>query len=436
MLFVVLTDQKIMRTICVALILTLFTSCLNDATEIGSDFFNDGALDLAMIDSSTVRLSTVQFESLSTNNKSRVLLGSHVDDRLGRISASTFFQPGLASVVSFKGKKYEYSHATLVFYPDEYSYYDTTQTLKVSAYRVTEAIELDENGALYNIDTFGIEAHPLGSISILARPHRTDSLEIPLEQSFGQELFDKAMASHDDLESNAQFIKYIKGFAVIPDTTVSGPIVGFSATPELRLYYTDKSVLPATLTYVSFKANSGYAFTSFTSDRQETQLANLSDSQKRLDARLTDGESYVQGGCGLALRIDLPYLRTLNQNENFYVTSAILEFYPVRNSYDAPTLITDALTGYEVNSRNSVYSENTYTAVLARDSDLERNTHYQLDVTAFVKTQMALEVFNENALLFLPYGNDYSVSAERIYFSQHNSEYNTRLKIYYATINQ
>jgi Domain of unknown function (DUF4270) len=412
------------------------SSCLNDATSIGSDFFNDGALDVAMIDSATVRLSTVQFEYLTTNGSSRVLLGSHVDEKLGRISATTYFQPGLSTALSYKGKQYVYSHATLTFFPDGYSYYDTTKVLKVTAHRLTEAIAPDPTGALYNSDTFKMEQEPLGSLSVLLKPNRTDSLEIPLASSFGEALFDKAMASDDDLESNAAFIKYVRGFAVIPDTTVSGPIVGFGSTPELRLYYIDKSVVPAVTRYASIKGNSGYSFTSFQANRAGTTLAILPDADERLDARLTSGEAYVQGGTGLGLRIDLPYLRSLKQNENFYVTSAILEFYPIRKSYDSPTPISDLLTGYEVNSRNVITSEAVHATQLYRDNDLERSTHYSLDVTEFVKAQMATEDFNENALLFIPYGDDYKAGAERIYFSQHTTEYNTRLKIYYATINQ
>ncbi|RAW00008.1 DUF4270 family protein [Pseudochryseolinea flava] len=425
-----------MRKICVVLVFALLSSCMNDASEIGADFFNEGALDVAMIDSATVKLSTIQFEALATNSASRMLLGSHVDEKLGRISATVFFQAGITSDINFKDEPYAFSHAALVFYYDGYSYYDTTQTITLNAFQVAEPITLDDNGIIKNSDRFDVDETRLGSLTLIPKPHRSDSLEIPIASWFGNTLFQKAMIGDEDLQTNADFIKYLHGICVMPDTTQSGPILGFTASPELRLYYYDKSVTPSQLSYIAFKANSTYSFTSIQSDRTNTLLTNLPDERGRLDASLTADQSYIQSGSGLALRVDMPYLRTLAQNENFFVTTAILEVFPVRKSFDEQTNIPGTLFAYPINKRNEITSDVYYTSTLRRDTDLGRNTYYQVDVTQYVKTQIALAEFNENALLFIPSGDDYNVGVNRIYFSNPNSEYNTRLKIYYATINR
>lgn len=424
-----------MRRICVVFITILLISCVDDASEIGADFFNDGALDIAMIDSVTVSLSTVQLEPLATNNASRVVLGSHLDEKLGRISAITFFQGVLNGEVNFKEEPYEYSHATLVLYYDGYSYYDTTQVLKLNAFRVTENIVRDDDNALNNNDRFSIDDVLLGNVTVLPKPHQSDSLEIPLADWFGEELFNKARHGDEDLQTNVEFLKYLKGLCIMPDTISSGPLIGFT-NPELRLYYTDKGPVPSVLRYVSIKANSGYAFTNFNCNRENTALVDLPDEKGRLSAALTGGEAYVQGGGGLAARVDLPYLRSLTQHENFFVTTAILELFVTRKSYDAQKDIPAALLAYPVDKRNALISNGAYTCNLEKDTDLERNTHYEIDVTDFVKMQMSIASFNENALLLIPSGDDYTAGVGRIYFATPNSEYYTRLKIYYATINR
>ena len=118
------------------------------------------------------------------------------------------------------------------------------------------------------------------------------------------------------------------------------------------------------------------------------------------------------------------------------MTTAILELFVTRKSYDGQKDIPPTLFAYPVDKKNTLISNGGYTCNLEKDVDLERNTHYEIDITDFVKTQMSIEAFNENALLLLPSGDDYTAGGGRVYFANPNSEYYTRLKIYYATINR
>src|SRR6186713_298647 len=82
-------------------------SCDNESSRIGTDFFGDGRLDISSVDSSKVILSTIRFDSLVTSKATRVLLGSNLDDKLGRITASAYFQPGLGTnTQDLSGKNY------------------------------------------------------------------------------------------------------------------------------------------------------------------------------------------------------------------------------------------------------------------------------------------------------------------------------------------
>lgn len=423
-----------MRNIIFLVIASIFCSCSNEATTIGAGFFSEGSLDIAYIDSSTVKLSTIQIDDIISNTSSRVVVGTHDDISLGHITASAFFKVGLQAAVSLKDMNVEYGFASLVLKYDGYSYYDTTALLTLNAYRVSDNIKPDANGAIYNNDSFEVDPEVLGTVVFNPRPHRDDSIEIVLTESFGRTLFEKAVTAHKDLQSNEEFLNYIRGFALFPDSTVNASFVGFaSSSVELRLYYKNLFNVPSTTEHLSFPLTDLY-YSSHIHAQRPTYFDQLS-VDNMLPSSETGNKSYIEGGCGLALRVDLPYLRELRQNPNFYVTHADLEIYVEKKSFDPLTPLPVTLTVYPVTGKNALYTEIVYTADLVED-DLQRDTRYKLDVTTFIKAQMDLLSFNKNGLMFILPGSSFRSGVDRIYFAEHSSQYKTRLKIYYATINE
>jgi hypothetical protein len=414
----------------------MLLGCNDEPSEIGAAFFNSGSLDISVIDSSTVDLSTIQLEDLVTSNTGAVLLGSVHDVRLGRITASVFFQAGVSSSISLDASNVEFAHAAVHLEYNGYSYYDTANTMTLIAHRVVEDIDLADDGYLYQSNEFAYDSDPLGKISFKPRPNRDDTLDIPVKDELGESIFSKIIAGHEDIESNDEFIDYLNGFAIVPDSSESSAILGFnSSSLSFRIYYWDKSQVPSLLKHISFTANDSYYHTNIKVNRNATGLTDLS-SDKKISSIQTDAVSFIQSGAGLALRIDIPYLRDLRQLTNFYVTRAILEIYPVKQSYNAFTPLPEVLYGYPANKSNELYSSTAYTALLELDYDLSRDTRYELDVTDFVNEQMNLQEFNENGLVFIPDENQFKTTVDRVYFAEPDSEYQTRLKIYYATINE
>lgn len=406
-------------------------SCGVDSTNIGADFFHEGKLDISMVDSATVKLSTIQLDNV-TNGKDRIVVGSFDDERLGKIAGIGYVQLGISSDVTLPESDVEYESVELVMVADGYSFYDTTKAMTLSIHKVAEDIDPDISGDIYSDDSFAYEDESIGSYQFIPRPHRTSEIKIPLSDEFGMELFAKAQQSHNDLSSNDEFIEYLRGLVIIPDTTVSSSLLGIKSSVELRLNYTDRSVIPTVSRYVSFTANTSYSFTHFAVDREGTSLAGL-DGDERMAADETNDESYIQGGISLALRVDLPYLRNFKQHNNFYMTRAVLEFYPVRKSFDDMRPLPETLVCYKVDGSNELYDDDVYSSGLIRDYSLERDTYFVTDVTAFVKEQMDNISLNENALVFLT--TETKVNGNRLYIASPSSLYKTRLKIYYATIN-
>jgi hypothetical protein len=409
------------------------TSCNQNSSEIGSDFFNGGSLDYSTIDTATVRLSTILFEKLQTNNATRLLVGNHSDGRLGKIVATTFFQLGTPSSLQFPEENINYAYCAVTLKYDGYAYYDTAQTVTLRAHRVEEDIELEDEGALYNTSQFLYSADALGEVTFKPRPHKDDSLEIRLADAFGKELYAKALASDDVMQKSDEFLEYLKGIAIVSDNSDDGCILGFKSSPEIRIYYEDNNEVPAVLKYISLaRSSSGVYFNNISCDRSETNLILSSSSDRQL-ASTTDGESYIQSGAGLALRIDFPHLRDFAQHSNLFITQAILELYPVRKASNVHTPLPSQLIPYGVDGHNLILGQYETDAYLYEDVDLNRTTHYKLNVTDFVKSQITREALNEDAVVFLT--PEFSHGIDRIYMASPGYETQTRLRIFYITVN-
>ena len=123
----------------------IICSCETESPEIGSDFFTNGVIDFTYIDSSTVNLSTIQLDNIITSSTSRMLVGTHRDERLGQITATPYFQVTSTGDVNFEDQNIVYDHLSLVLPLDHYSYYDTLLPITLNVHRVTEDMTT-ENG--------------------------------------------------------------------------------------------------------------------------------------------------------------------------------------------------------------------------------------------------------------------------------------------------
>ena len=137
---------------------------------------------MVFLDTTTVKISTVLFDSLPTSGTDSVLVGHHADEMFGTITARFFFQVGLDSLDDYPDEdKADYQRISLVLPYGNYSYYDTTQIQTYYLYRVTEDMEYQDDRKLYNNDQFAYDTTKLiGSLSQYLRPHRNgDAVEMP-----------------------------------------------------------------------------------------------------------------------------------------------------------------------------------------------------------------------------------------------------------------
>jgi hypothetical protein len=425
--------MKVTQYLSLFIVITLLNSCIDAPSEIGSGFFSDGNLDVINIDTVTLEVSTVQFDSVPTSAPARFLVGSHNDTDLGKISSRSFYQVAPASVLALDEDFTSYTKAVLTLVYDGYSFYDTTVQVTYHVHRLTQEIELDES-YLYNNSSFAYDPAPLGSVTFTPRPNRSDTLEIPLSDDLGKEIIRLAHESAEEVSSAESFLEYFYGVVIIAEDSDDGPILGFSPNSEIRVYYMDKSQTPGEEKYISVSSDSYLKFNQIKADRSFTNLSALLPQRYHLSSTQTNKKAYLQSGAGLSIRVQMPYLREiLRENKNMIVSDAVLEFIPVSADEERNTPLPSSLLMTAVNFRNDSYGSFSNGATLIEDVYLERDTRYVVNVKDFVLQQLAIEEFNENALLFTLGDQDIQSTVNRLYIGDQKNDHQMKLKIYCLT---
>ena len=428
------------------LLLTGLSECTTSISEIGADFFtNKNTYDISYLDSMSLKVSTVLQDSLVTSNTKRLLVGYEQDEKLGTITSQGVFQLGINSSLTLDKNNTEYVALRLNLKKDGYSFYDTTKSQTISVYQLTQGLG-SYTGRYYNASKFSIDrsAPPLGSITFLPRPkHIADSLEIPLSDDMGRQLMTMAQTSDTRLATNLAFVRFFKGLALIPDTLTSRGFIGFQAPDpsrpsvipsEMRLYYKDRSTTPVTVKYIRFTIGSNAYFSHVRSWRNATQLNSLKKANQSVSSTVTDHEGYFQCGTGLAMRVEMPYLNTLRENDpSFLSTRAVLELRPIRSSYVTDPL-PPVLVMYIVDAQNNLLSGTPFPIRLVKDVEYGRNTVYQGDVTTFVNSQIPNIINTHIALLILLDDSQFRSTVNRLYLGDQHNTYGMKLRLFYLTL--
>ena len=331
----------------------------------------------------------------------------------------------------------DYSRLTLALSYDSYSYFDTTKTQSFSVHRITENIDTRYNAGAYTNSHVTYDASPLGTTSFVPYPHRADSLEIPLSDELGKQLYELSRSGAASVLNSADFLKMIRGLVVLPDTTTSAAILGFSTNPELRLYYIDKTSQPADEKYLSFSVTSSgnktRYFNAIKGNRKATRLASLLTRRTGIPSQLTDDEAYLQGGTALQIRLEIPYIKSiLRDDDKLIISSAILRFKPIHKTWLQNAILPTELSVYSVNAQNerlAAYGNPKF----YKDEVLDRDSYYELDIASFIKTQLAITENNNNALLIRLTDGEAS-SVNRLCIGDQANEDAMQFKLYVVAV--
>ena len=411
---------------------------------VGSDYLavNNKVI---LIDTLTVEMSTINFDSLVTSNKSRVLVGNYDDPLFGKVKSNSYFQLAsdsysLISSTDTEAANYVFDSISMILKYDNYYYGDTTKVQTFDIHRLTQKVKPNtDDDSFYNNSALSYSSESLGTISYKPRPLEKDSINIKMDAAFGEALFQKLKKREiTDFDS---FKEYLNGLVLIPTTTNSSSVIGFNLSSKVRLYYSkyqgdaeDSFIKDFTITDATKQ------FNAISLDKSGTLIQNLPASNSNLSSLLTNNQGYIQSGTGVACRIDFPNIKQLKYiSDNGAIVDAELILKPVNNSYSDNYPLSDSLQVYVADKLNRISGTlNTSTgkplyATLNKKSDeFNENVLYSLSVGNFLQKEMLKQSDSRFSLVFtLP---TISKAVNRLVLGdQKHLNNKIQLKIYYIS---
>jgi Domain of unknown function (DUF4270) len=426
-------------------------SCGTDADAgefvVGSDYLavNNKVI---LIDTLTVDMSTINFDSLVTSNQSRILIGNYEDPIYGKIKSNSYFQLASASyALNNSGSDTEvtnfvFDSISMILKYDNYYYGDTTKVQTFDIHRLTQRVKpnTDDNN-FYNNSTLSYSDESLGTISYKPRPVEKDSINIKMSDAFGAALFQKLKKREiTDFDS---FNEYLKGLVLVPSTSNSSSVIGFHvATSKVRLYYSkyqaDTEEVPYIIDFTILDATK--QFNSITSDKTGTIIQNLPASTSKLSSSLTNRQGFIQSGAGVACRIDFPTIKQLKYiSANGAIVDAQLILKPVNNTYSEKYPLSDSLKIYVADNLNRLSgslvnsAETAVFGMLNKKSDeFNENIGYTIPIGAFLQKEMLKQSDSRSSLILTLPGISKTVNRIVLGDQKHLNN-KIQIKIYYIS---
>lgn len=295
-------------------------------------------------DTLTITRTTLQLDSVRSNDQSVALVGRYADPVFGQAQAQAYLQlrPSATSsfVVTDSGTTNVTAadriilDSTRLYIPYNGSWYgDTTVSQELVISRLTDTLR----SINYDISSTGpAVSRVIGRRTVRLRPNIIDSLAytkpIVVDNSIGRELL--AFANTDAtllstttgtlVDPNAFRNQFKPGFLV--NTTGSAPAAVFGFTPSSGFitlgYHVQGETYPRYYSY-SF---SGKRFNQITTNRGGTAIATLRPGQSQ--ATTITGRTYVQPGTGVTTKLQFPSLLPLLKSGRIAVNRADLVITP------------------------------------------------------------------------------------------------------------
>ena len=417
-----------------------------DAGEfvVGSDYLavNNKVI---LIDTVTVEMSTINFDSLVTSNMSRILVGNYDDPLFGKVKSNSYFQLAsdsysLISTIDTETANYVFDSISMILKYDNYYYGDTTKVQTFDIHRLTQKVKPNtDDDSFYNNSALSYSSESLGTISYKPRPLEKDSINIKMDAAFGEALFQKLKKREiTDFDS---FKEYLNGLVLVPTTTNSSSVIGFNLSSKVRLYYSkylgdaeDSFIKDFTVTDATKQ------FNAISLDKSGTLIQNLPASNSNLSSLLTNNQGYIQSGTGVACRVDFPNIKQLKYiSDNGAIVDAELILKPVNNSYSEKYPLPDSLQVYVADKLNRISGTlNTsasvplYAALNKASDEFNENVLYSLSVGNFLQKEMLKQSDSRSSLVFtLP---TISKAVNRLVLGdQKHLNNKIQLKIYYIS---
>ncbi len=305
----------------------LALGCTKPEDSLDVDILPPGnPLEAVEVDTTTLVAWTVREKPVRTSNLSRCLLGSYLDDRLGRVTMSLVTQLRLSSNNPGSGQDNsglvcDSVVLSLVYDPLGYGY----GNLDPQVFKVLELAEYFPNDTTYrsdrlpqvaNLTDLVVAGRDLFTPQPLAEPvidgvTLKPQLRMPLDPALGQRILSKF--GQDETSNNEKFQQFFKGLWVLPDDPAGDPYTSailyfamLDAQTKMTLYYRN-TLNQDTLTFDLLINDNSVRFTHAEFDHSAAVDPYL--PQSLADTTLGGQRTYIQALGGLRTRIRFPHLK-------------------------------------------------------------------------------------------------------------------------------
>lgn len=423
--------------------LFILNSCTNESDmesfSIGGDFITSQS-SVTVIDTYSVKMSTVIFDSVPTSGSENLLTGQYNDDFFGISGATGYFQINMPASTTVETDAV-FDSVTLVLNLAPVSYGDTLKPFSFSVHRVLDNIKYTDDNYMYSTSKVEYDKNPLGEYSFYPKPNVTDSISVRLSDVLGQELFSMMKNNADEISSDEKFLKYFRGIALVGNSK-NGCVIGFTASDSLVNLVIHAHTVAAEkidLRYEFPLASSGIWYNHFYFDRSGTPLENLKTQKEEISSADAENKAFIQAGSGITTRLDFPGLgkiMEIQQRHYFYKAELIFKPLPLSNKQIPFPEELNFYTCDKFNRLISLFDDSDGNALAADfnyDEFYNKESYYSIDITSYIKDELSDSYFNEdNGLLInLPDETSTGTLNRLVFDARENSMYRPMLKIYF-----
>jgi Domain of unknown function (DUF4270) len=394
----------------VVLCASLLSACADDDFNIGGRFI-DSSIRTVLIDTCTIRLSTVSIDSVLTSGKNSVLAGSFSDTTFGQTECVAYVPFTVPGSVNLTDAEIVFDSIDLMMTLNGIWIGDTTIYHSFGVHLLDKVISLPDDENYYSTMSVPFGKEPIAVLRCKPHPLSGDTLSVRLPDQLGRDLLDKIMSDDQEvLGSQERFMDFFQGIALAAGSDIN-TVVGFAAGDSsmvIRIHF-HYSTLDRTEGILTVTPYTSRCFYGVTTDRSGTPFSNLHGNE--LVSSVTGNMVLVQALTGSFVKIDFPYLNSLlEMGDHCTVTNASLKIYPVRGTYSRAVPLPEDLSLYVSNENDvklgyiTTYSGDALqTGNLLKDDLLNIETFYSYDITSFLQEQLgAIGIYRRKLQLIVP----------------------------------
>ena len=393
-------------------------------------------------DNYPVTLFTYKIDSFITSGHSSWSIGYHRDSWFGNTEGAGYTEVLLPEENPLKNQSVLFDSLVLVLKPNSSYYGDSTLPMHFMVNELTQNISNEDDDTRYYYPrTFSYNPVPVGTRTIAIRPNRDSVITIRLNDALGLDLFQKLKSNAMAIQSQAEFIKYIKGFRIGVDTNFTNTLNYFSIPSDSMVLRLDYRINGTTFQEkkLNFRVNTNRQYNYLHTDRQFSPLSVFTEFKKQLKASaLTQHKAFLHNNLGSMVKINIPDLLSLKELHPFVqVLKAELILRPAPGTYSYPYQLPPALSLYSTDESNALTAQltdasgqSTLTGDLVIDLLYGEQTFYSFDITSFIKSVISEGQFSKSALMLTASSGTSETSLERLVINDQTLAKGIQLKLH------